>query len=54
MKKIKCSDCNKEMKEYYVGLIPIGMFLTLGRIATYICENCGRITFYLKDLLEKT
>jgi|YelNatPaOPRAMG01_1025707.scaffolds.fasta_scaffold02395_6 hypothetical protein len=41
------------MKEYYVGLIPIGMFLTLGNVATYLCENCGCINFYLKDLLEK-
>jgi hypothetical protein len=44
-----CPDCKIEMVEYYVGLLPIGLFQSLEKVTTYICKECGRIIFYAKE-----
>jgi hypothetical protein len=38
-----------EMVEYYVGLLPIGLFQSLEKVTTYVCKECGRIIFYAKE-----
>jgi hypothetical protein len=48
-----CPDCRVEMAEYYVGLVPIGVFLSLDKVTTYICRGCGRIIFYAKEFSKK-